>query len=182
MKNFPACKESNISVYSIVSLDLQTFGYCKCGNFCENFIFANIVKRHICYVKNSRLGHDLPRSVNDKSDFDISRGFYFHKTSHMRSFVKIKPLLILECEFFQIHSSFTFEFVWIKKSEIHEGSMWFAVIVRTLPRSLSRKIPRRKSQRKTRMTIQWFYNLLQPLLLLHWVGSQFTKIIECLDW
>ena len=26
-----------------------------------------------------------------QSDFAISRGFYFHETSHMRSFAKIKP-------------------------------------------------------------------------------------------
>ena len=38
--------------------------YCKSGNFRENFIFANSVKRHICDVRNSRLGHDLPISVN----------------------------------------------------------------------------------------------------------------------
>ena len=29
--------------------------YCKIGYFCENFIFANSLKRHICYVKNSPL-------------------------------------------------------------------------------------------------------------------------------
>ena len=27
-----------------------------------------------------------------QGDFGISRGFYFHETSHMQSFVKIKPL------------------------------------------------------------------------------------------
>ena len=37
--------------------------YCKFGNFRENFIFANSVKRHICDVKNSRLSHDLQISV-----------------------------------------------------------------------------------------------------------------------
>ena len=40
--------------------------YCKFGNFRENFIFANSVKRHICDVKLSRLGHDLLISVNDR--------------------------------------------------------------------------------------------------------------------
>ena len=40
--------------------------YCKSGNFCKNFIFANSVKRHICDVKNSRLEHDLPISVNNR--------------------------------------------------------------------------------------------------------------------
>ena len=33
---------------------------------------------------------DLPISINDRSDLAISRGFYFHETSHMRSFSKIK--------------------------------------------------------------------------------------------
>ena len=66
---------------------------CKYGNFRENFIFANSFKRHICDVKNSRLGHDLPISVNDRviSAFLGGEGGYFHETSHMRSFVKIKP-------------------------------------------------------------------------------------------
>ena len=62
---------------------------CKFGNFLENFIFANSVKRHICDVKIMRFGHDLLISVND-SDFTITRGFYFHVTSHMRSLAKIK--------------------------------------------------------------------------------------------
>ena len=36
------------------------FIYCKFENFPENFIFAYSVKRHICDVKNSKLGHYLP--------------------------------------------------------------------------------------------------------------------------
>ena len=63
--------------------------YCRFGNFRENFIFANSIKRHISDVKNSRLRQDLPISIND-SDFVISRGFYFYETSPMRSFAKIK--------------------------------------------------------------------------------------------
>ena len=50
-------------------------------------MFLYNVKRHICQVKNSQQGHDLPLSVNDRV---ISQGLYFHETSHM--FVKIKPL------------------------------------------------------------------------------------------
>ena len=38
---------------------------CKSGIFCDNFIFANSVKRHIWDVKNLQLGHDLPISVKD---------------------------------------------------------------------------------------------------------------------
>ena len=34
--------------------------YFKFRKFCENFIFANNIKRHICDVKNLRLGHALP--------------------------------------------------------------------------------------------------------------------------
>ena len=62
--------------------------YCKSGNFPENFIFANSVKRHSCGAKISRLVHDLPISVMDRV---ISRGFYFHENLHMQSFAKIKP-------------------------------------------------------------------------------------------
>ena len=40
--------------------------YCRFGNFRENFIFANSIKRHISDVKNSRLRQDLPISINDR--------------------------------------------------------------------------------------------------------------------
>ena len=39
--------------------------YFRFGNFRDNFIFAKCVRRHICHVKNKRLGHDLPSSVNE---------------------------------------------------------------------------------------------------------------------
>ena len=39
--------------------------YCRFGNFRENFIFANSIKRHISDVKNSRLRQDLPISIYD---------------------------------------------------------------------------------------------------------------------
>ena len=39
--------------------------------FVRILFFANSVKRHICDVKKSQLGHDLPISVKD-SDFTIS--------------------------------------------------------------------------------------------------------------
>ena len=61
---------------------------CKFENFRHNFTFANSDKKHICGVKKSQLWHDLPLSVNN---IMISQGFYFHETSHMRSFAKIKP-------------------------------------------------------------------------------------------
>ena len=40
--------------------------YFKFGNFRENFIFANSVKRHICDVKNSQLEYGLPVSGNER--------------------------------------------------------------------------------------------------------------------
>ena len=52
---FPS--QSFLHVYLIIGK------YCKFG---DNFIFANYVKRHICAVKNSQLGHDLPLSGNDR--------------------------------------------------------------------------------------------------------------------
>ena len=50
------------------------------GKFSKEFYFANSIKRHICDVRNSRLGHDIRIciSVNDRvilPFFAISRGF-----------------------------------------------------------------------------------------------------------
>ena len=52
----------------IVSIELVVYisGYYKFENFHENFVFENSVKRHICDVKSSRLGPDLPTSVNGR--------------------------------------------------------------------------------------------------------------------
>ena len=56
--------------------DLQ-IQYCKFGNFCENFIFVNSVKIHISDILNSRLGHDLPISVNDRVILPFCEDFTF---------------------------------------------------------------------------------------------------------
>ena len=64
--------------------------YCRYGIFRENFIFANCIKRHIIDVKKFAVKARLNYINKRQSDFDISRGFYFHETSHMRSFAKIK--------------------------------------------------------------------------------------------
>ena len=53
--------------------------YCKFGNFRENFIFANSVKRHICKLKRSEVGHDLPISVKDRVTSPFREGFVFTK-------------------------------------------------------------------------------------------------------
>ena len=52
---------------------------CKFGNFRENFIFANNVKRHFCDVKNLRLGHDLHIPTNDRVIAPFREDFIFTK-------------------------------------------------------------------------------------------------------
>ena len=52
---------------------------CKSGNFCENFIFANSVKRQTCDIKNLRLGHDLPISVINRMISRFCEDFIFTK-------------------------------------------------------------------------------------------------------
>ena len=51
-------------------------------------VFANSVKRHICYLKNSQLRHDLPISVNYGVISPFREVFIFTK---LRSFAKVKP-------------------------------------------------------------------------------------------
>ena len=43
--------------------------------FLGEFIFINSVKRHICHVKCSQLGHDLPKSENDRVILTFLEGF-----------------------------------------------------------------------------------------------------------
>ena len=56
-----------------------TDNYYKHRIFRENFIFANSVKRHICGVKNSRQGHNLSISVNDRVISAFREDFIFTK-------------------------------------------------------------------------------------------------------
>ena len=51
--------------------------YCRFGNFCGNFIFANCIKRHHSDVKNSQLRLDLPISINDRVILPFCEGFIF---------------------------------------------------------------------------------------------------------
>ena len=53
--------------------------HCKSGNFRDNFIFENSVKRHICDAKNLQLGHDLHISVNDRVITAFFKDFIFTK-------------------------------------------------------------------------------------------------------
>ena len=75
--------------------------YCKFGNFHENFIFANSMKIHICDIKYSRLGHDLPLPYNNRV---ISLFPWVLFSQNFSSFVKINPH-----ENFRIYSNL---FIW----------------------------------------------------------------------
>ena len=68
--------------------------YCKFGNFRENFIFANSVKRHICDVKNSRLRHDIPISVNDRVISPFREDFVFTKLRENKTLAKISEFTV----------------------------------------------------------------------------------------
>ena len=55
--------------------------------FARILFFANSVKRHICDITNSRLGHYLPISTNNRVILEFCEGFISTK---LRSFTKIK--------------------------------------------------------------------------------------------
>ena len=63
--------------------------YCKFGNFRENFIFANSVKRHICELKKPQVEHDLPISVKDIEITPFREGFIVTKL-RMRKFPNLQ--------------------------------------------------------------------------------------------
>ena len=92
----------------VVEDDDEVCNYCKSGNFHENFIYVNSVKRHICDDKNSRLGQVFTILISKRqSDFAILRGFYFHETSHICEVSrKIKPSrkFTVGCPIFRIPS------------------------------------------------------------------------------
>ena len=73
--------------------------YCKFRNFCENFIFANSIKRHVCAVRNSRLGHDIPISVNNRvichfARVLISRNFAIVKFWENKTLAKMSEFTV----------------------------------------------------------------------------------------
>ena len=47
---------------------------CRFGNFRDNFIFANSIKKYISDVKNSRLRQSLPISINDRVILPLREG------------------------------------------------------------------------------------------------------------
>ena len=75
--------------------------YCEFGNFRENLIFANSVKRHTCDAQTSRLRHDTPISVNDRVILLFCEGFNFHETSHSRKYNPHKNFRIYSIAMYQ---------------------------------------------------------------------------------
>ena len=69
----------------------EVFHYCKLGNLRESFIFANNVKRHICDVKYSQLGHNLTISINDRVISPLHGGFVFTKLRICEVSRKLNP-------------------------------------------------------------------------------------------
>ena len=61
------------------SLESDPIRYFRFGNFRENFIFANSIKRHIRDVKNSRFRQDLHLSINDRVILAFREGFIITK-------------------------------------------------------------------------------------------------------
>ena len=53
--------------------------YRRFGNFRENFIFVNSIKRQISDVKNLRLRQDVPISINNRVILPFCKGFIFMK-------------------------------------------------------------------------------------------------------
>ena len=53
--------------------------YFRFGNFRENFVLANSIKRLTSDVKNSRLRQDLPISINVRVILPFREGFIFTK-------------------------------------------------------------------------------------------------------
>ena len=58
----------------------------------SNF-FANHVKRHVCVVTNSQLGHDLPTSLNGSMISSFREGFIVAKLRVCAKFSEYKPLV-----------------------------------------------------------------------------------------
>ena len=93
--------EKSMYLLAHVKLSLKAcyqIGYCKFGNFRENFIFTKSVKRPICDVR-SRSGHDLPISVNERVISPIREGLIFMKLRISEVSRKFNS-----CENFRIYS------------------------------------------------------------------------------
>ena len=73
--------------------------YCRFGNFRENLIFANSIKRHISDLKNSRLMQGLHISINDRvilpfREVLFSRNFAYAKFRENKVPAKISEFTV----------------------------------------------------------------------------------------
>ena len=87
------CENENKLVFEKLCI---LFVYCRFGNFHENCIFANCIKRHISDVKHSRLRQDLPISINDREILSFREGFIFTKLRETKSSRKFPNLQYLK--------------------------------------------------------------------------------------
>ena len=71
-------------------------------NFLENFIFVKNVKRHVCDVKDLRLVHDLPTSVNGRVISPFPEGFISMKLVSQKSTL-VKTFLNVQILYLLIH-------------------------------------------------------------------------------
>ena len=62
--------------------------------FARIFVFANNVKRHNCYVKNSRIRHGLLTSVNDRVISSFHEGFIFTKFHENKTIAKFSEFTV----------------------------------------------------------------------------------------
>ena len=63
----PSNEKKNNNIISGSTVFMQLCQYTEnFGKFLHNFIFSKSVKTHNCDINNSRLGRDLPISVNDR--------------------------------------------------------------------------------------------------------------------
>ena len=82
---------------SIIFIYFFYFIYCPTV---KSEIFANSVKTHICDVKNSQQGHDLPISVNDpvilpiREDFIFTKLRIFSRKLNLRENFRINRILV----------------------------------------------------------------------------------------
>ena len=74
----------HISIAVFVKHTFVICVYCKFGNFRENLIFANCVKRRNCDVKKSLQKHDLPISVNDRVVSPLYKGLFSRKFAYAK--------------------------------------------------------------------------------------------------
>ena len=61
---------------AIISMYNCIIVYNRFGNFCENFIFENSIKRHISDVKNLQLMQGLPISINGRVILPFREGLF----------------------------------------------------------------------------------------------------------